>query len=90
MGDIVQPHTVIVAFIAVCTAIMLFFMLKRKCLFKGILASVFQGVAALYAVKLLGLVTGVSVAVNWYTLGTAAVLGSPGVVLMLAAQTIFH
>lgn len=85
-----QPHTVIIAFIAVSAVIMLFMMIKHKCLFKGIIASVFQGVAALYAVKLLGLVTGVSVAVNWYTLGTAAALGSPGVALMLAAQTIFR
>ena len=85
-----QPHTIIIAFIAICTVIMLYVMLKRKCLFKGIIASIFQGVCALYAVKLLGLVTGVSVAVNWYTLGTAAALGSPGVALLLAAQTIFH
>lgn len=69
---------------------MLAVMLKRKCLFKGLFSSVFQGVAALYAVKLLGLVTGVSVAVNWYTLGAAAILGSPGVALLLAAQTVFR
>ncbi len=85
-----QAHTVIIFFAIVCTVTMLFVMLKRKCFFKGLFASVFQGIAALYAIKLLGLVTGISVAVNWYTLGTAAVLGSPGVALLLAAQTIFH
>ena len=85
-----QAHTVIVAFIAACAIIMLIFMIKRKCFFKGLFASALQGIAALYAVRLTGLVTGVSIAVNWYTLSTAAVLGSPGVVLLLAAKTIFR
>ena len=40
--------------------------------------------------KLIGLITGTQLAVNWYTLGTAAVLGSPGVALMLAVQTVFN
>ncbi len=78
-----------IIFAAICAIVLLVVMLKRKCFFKGIFASVFQGVAALYAVKLIGMVTGTAVAVNWYTLGTAALLGSPGVALLLAAQTMF-
>ncbi len=81
---------VAIIFAVICGITLFIVMIKRKCLFKGIFASIFQGVAALYAVKLLGLLTGVTVAVNWYTLGTAAVLGSPGVALILAAQAMFR
>ncbi len=82
--------TVAIIFAVICAVTLLIVMIKRKCIFKGVFASVFQGVAALYAVKLLGMLTGVTVAVNWYTLGTAAVLGSPGVAFILAAQTMFN
>ena len=81
--------TVAIIFAVICAVTLLIVMIKRKCIFKGVFASVFQGVAALYAVKLLGMLTGVTVAVNWYTLGTAAVLGSPGVAFILAAQPMF-
>ena len=83
-------NTAPVLFAAFCALTLTTVMLKRRCLIKGILASAFQGVAALYAVKLIGLITGTQLAVNWYTLGTAAVLGSPGVALMLAVQTVFN
>ena len=83
-------NTAPVIFAAFCVLTLITIMLKRKCLIKGVLASAFQGVAALYAVKLVGLIAGTQLAVNWYTLGTAAVLGSPGVALMLAVQTIFN
>ena len=63
---------------------------KNRCLIKGLLASAVQGVSALYAVRLLGFAIGISMPVNLYTLGTGLVLGSPGVALILAVQTIFH
>ena len=81
--------TVAIIFAVICAVTLLIVMIKRKCILKGVFASIFQGVAALYAVKLLGMLTGVTVAVNWYTLGTAAVLGSSGVAFILAAQTMF-
>ena len=83
-------NTVPVLFAVVCIITLTAVMLRRRCLIKGILATAAQGVAALYAVKLAGLVIGTQLAVNWYTLGTAAVLGSPGVAMMLAVQTIFN
>ncbi len=83
-------NTLPVVFAAFCVLTLLIIMLKRKCLIKGVLSTAAQGIAALYAVKLVGLAAGTQLAVNWYTLGTAAVLGSPGVALMLAVQTIFN
>ncbi len=83
-------NTVPVIYAAICILTLTTVMLKHKCLIRGIFASAAQGVAALYAVKLIGFVTGIHLAVNWYTLCTAAVLGSPGVALMLAVQTVFN
>ena len=83
-------NTVPFLFAGLCIITLIITMLKRKCLIKGILSSAVQGVAALYAVNLVGLVTGTHIAVNWLTLGTAAVLGSPGAALILTVQTIFN
>lgn len=83
-------NTLPVIYAAICVLTLTAVMLKRRCLIKGVLSSAAQGVAALYAVKLIGLAAGTQFAVNWYTLGTAAVLGSPGVALMLALQTVFN
>lgn len=43
-------------------------------------ASAFQGIAAMLAVNLVGVISGVTVAVNWYTLSACALLGLPGVI----------
>ncbi len=83
-------NTLPVVFAVFCALTLLIIMLKRKCLIKGMLSSAAQGITALYAIKLIGLITGTQLAINWYTLGTAAILGSPGVALILAVQTIFN
>ena len=79
-----------VLYAALCACVLLCVSIKNRCLIKGLLASAVQGVSALYAVRLLGFAIGVSMPVNLYTLGTGLALGSPGVALILAAQTIFH
>ncbi len=42
--------------------------------------SAMQGLAALCAVNLTGMITGVTIAVNWYTVISYIVLGLPGVI----------
>ncbi len=83
-------NTVPFLFAGLCIITLIITMLRRKCLIKGIVSSAVQGVAALYAVNLVGLITGTHIAVNWLTLGTAAVLGSPGAALILVVQTVFN
>jgi len=51
--------------------------------------SALQGIAAMFAVNLAGLATGVTLSVNWYTLTSSAVLGLPGVIGMLTLNFIF-
>ena len=43
-----------------------------------------QGIVALFAVNLTGMITGVTIAVNWYTVISYIVLGLPGVIGTLA------
>lgn len=42
--------------------------------------SAMQGIAALFAVNLTGMITGVTIAINWYTVLSYVVLGLPGVI----------
>ena len=42
--------------------------------------SAMQGIAALFAVNLTGMITGVTIAVNWYTVLSYVILGLPGVI----------
>jgi hypothetical protein len=51
--------------------------------------SALQGIAAMCAVNLTGMITGVTVAVNWYTIISTAILGLPGVIGTLALNFIF-
>lgn len=51
--------------------------------------SAMQGVAALFAVNLTGMITGVTIAVNWYTVISYIVLGLPGVIGTLAIDILF-
>lgn len=50
--------------------------------------SAIQGIAAMCAVNLTGLMTGVTLAVNWYTIATFIVLGLPGVIGALVLKFI--
>lgn len=50
--------------------------------------SAMQGIAAMFAVNLTGLVTGVTLATNWYTVATYIVLGLPGVISTLIINLI--
>ena len=50
--------------------------------------SALQGIAAMCAVNLTGLMTGVTLAVNWYTIATFIVLGLPGVISALVLKLI--
>ena len=65
-------------------------MLRSRKLIRYLLLSVLSGVAALYAVNAVGLLTGTRLAVNWLTLGVSAVAGPPGVVALLLADTLLR
>ena len=61
-------------------------MLRSGHALKALLMSVLQG--ALFAVNVLGTLTGVTLAVNWWTLGISSLGGTAGVVFLLVLNVI--
>ena len=57
---------------------------------RSFLISALQGLAALFAVNLSGMVTGFTVALNYWTAGIAALLGLPGVICTVILNFIFN
>lgn len=74
----------------ISTVVVLWWMIKNE---KGgltFIKSAFQGLAGMFAVNLLGMVTGVTIAVNWYSIISFIILGLPGVIGALMLNFIFR
>ncbi len=54
------------------------------------LSSAVQGLLSLIAVNVFGLLTGVSLSVNWYTLAFVSVFGMPATVALTVLKYIFR
>ena len=67
---------------------MLWWTVKSEKGARSFVLSALQGIAAMFAVNLTGLVTGVTLATNWYTVATYIVLGLPGVIATLVMNVI--
>lgn len=76
-------NAVFITLAVICAAGVLWWMIKSEKGATCFAVSALQGLAAVFAVNLTGLVTGITLAVNWYTLGTAVLLGLPGVITAL-------
>lgn len=64
-------------------------LIKSKKFFRCILSSSVQGIAALFAVNLLGMVTGLHISVNWITIVFSMIFGTPGVIALTLSQFLF-
>lgn len=62
-------------------------MLKSGNFFKSLLKAFIQGITSMMAVNVLGLLTGVTIAVNWYTLLTVSLFGLPSTVTLILLDT---
>lgn len=69
-----------IAAAVISTVCVVWWMIKSEKGATSFFLSALQGIAALFAVNLTGLVTGVTVAVNWYTVAASAILGLPAVI----------
>lgn len=76
-------NAVFITLAVICAVSVLWWMIKSEKGATCFAVSALQGLAAVFAVNLAGLVTGITLAVNWYTLGTAVLLGLPGVITAL-------
>ena len=57
--------------------------------FSALFLNALGGMAALFAVNITGLATGIQLSVNRWSLGAGALLGVPGVISMLILDTVF-
>ena len=77
-----------IASAVVCTVCVLWWMIYSETGGGCFAMSALQGLASAFAVNLLGMITGVTVSVNWYSLAAFTVLGLPGVIGALAMNFI--
>lgn len=63
-------------------------MFKKGSFLKSLFISAFQGIISLLAVNALGLLTGVTIALNVYTAAAAVIFGLPGCITMLVFNII--
>ena len=71
--------------LTVSTVIVLYALIKSKHFFGYLILSAISGIGSLFAVNLLSEVTGVSIALNYITLGISSVFGISGVIALLLA-----
>lgn len=77
----------IAAAVIACSAVA-WQMIKNEKGGRSMALSSLAGIASLFAVNTAGLITGITLSVNWYTLALSAVMGLPGVIALLAANII--
>lgn len=78
-----------IAAAVICTVCVAWWTVKSEKGATSFFLSAMQGIAALFAVNLTGMITGITVAVNWYTVISYIVLGLPGVIGTLALNILF-
>ena len=78
-----------IAAAVICTVCVAWWTVKSERGATSFFLSAMQGIAALFAVNLTGMITGITVAVNWYTVISYIVLGLPGVIGTLALNILF-
>lgn len=78
-----------IAAAVISTVCVIWWMIKSEKGATSFVLSALQGIAAMCAVNLTGMITGVTVAVNWYTIISTVILGLPGVIGTLALNFIF-
>ena len=78
----------LIASVCLVMVIPIITMIKKGSFLKGLFISAFQGLASLLAVNALGLLTGITLAINWYTVAASVCLGIPACISMLILDII--
>ncbi|MDR3313781.1 MAG: pro-sigmaK processing inhibitor BofA family protein [Oscillospiraceae bacterium] len=65
-------------------------MLRSRRLLRCLVLTAASGIASLYAVNALGLLSGIKLPVNGFSLGISAIGGAPGVIALLLTDTLFQ
>ncbi len=80
---------IILSVLGLTALLILFFALKSRRFFKTIFLNALLGILAITVLNLTSRFSGVYIPVNYYSAGTGAVLGLPGVFGLLIANFIF-
>ncbi|MCL2194729.1 MAG: pro-sigmaK processing inhibitor BofA family protein [Oscillospiraceae bacterium] len=84
----IQLQIVLYVLVGAAALAVLLMMLRSKRLLRNFLLTAASGIAALYAVNVVGLLTGTRLSINFLTLGVSAIGGAPGVVGLLLMDTL--
>ena len=80
--------TVLIIFLAAAALAITVFAVMNRRGFSALILNAIGG-AALFAVNIAGLATGIQLSVNRWSLGAGALLGVPGVISMLVLDIVF-
>ena len=79
----------VIASLAVACVIVIASAIKTKRFFSCTVLSGLQGIAAMFAVNALGLVTGLHISLNGYTIMASVIGGTPAVIGMIVTEILF-
>ena len=82
--------TAAVVVLIFCSAAVLITMYRSGHFFKSLFITAIQGLASLAAVNVTGLLTGVSLSLNWYTILTVSLFGLPSTIALTMLKFIFR
>ncbi len=80
---------VIIVIAGIALTAILISMIRSKHFFKALIMTALQGCAAICAVNVVGLLSGVTLALNQYTIGASLICGTPGVIGLLLLNAVF-
>lgn len=78
---------IVLSLLIIGAIIVMVSIIKSRQIVKNVFLSIFQGIASLLAVNVLGLLTGVTIPFNWYTISFVSVFGMPSCIALLLADT---
>lgn len=76
--------------LVLCIAAVLTAMYRSGSFIKSFFITALQGLASLIAVNVTGLLTGVTLSVNWYTLSAVSFFGMPAAISLTVLKFIFR
>lgn len=79
----------LIAVLVISSLVILVSAYKTKRFFSCVCLSALQGIAAIFAVNAVGLVTDIHLPLNGYTIASSVIGGTPAVIGLLILETIF-
>lgn len=79
----------LIASLAIACLVIIVSAFKTKRFFSCVILSALQGIAAMFAVNALGLVTGLHLSLNGYTIAASVIGGTPAVIGMIVTEILF-